>query len=142
MPKHLAPGLASCTLCLVLKSVGMRAQAAAWKLNVIASLEYPTKTALLVPSGFRTLNLRHFPKFTAFFGPNHRDLLVSPSVSTLATIAPCFAPRFSLHGAAMLKTSLYDDDGQQHFPRDTTLSPFQDSQAAALHHDDRSSSWL
>ena len=92
---------------------------------------------LLVPSGFLYLNLRHFPKFTAFFGPNHRDLLVSPSVSTLATIAPCFAPRFSLHGAAILKTSLYDDDEQQHFPRDTTLSPFQDSLAAALQHDDR-----
>ena len=29
VPKHLAPGLASCTLCLVWKSVGMRAQAAA-----------------------------------------------------------------------------------------------------------------
>ena len=31
----------------------------------------------------------------------------------------------------------YDDDEQQYFPRDTTLSPFQDSLAAALHHDDR-----
>jgi hypothetical protein len=28
----------------------------------------------LVPSGFHAVNLRHFPKFTAFFGPNHRDL--------------------------------------------------------------------
>ena len=61
----------------------------------------------------------------------------SPSVATLATVAPCFAPRFSLHGAAILKTNHYDDDEQQHFPRGTALSPFEDSLAAALQHDER-----
>ena len=137
-PGEYAPHAARGVPLRFLGSVGGSDAIAAGEFDFRRRVNFDTvRKASLVPSGFHAVNLRNFPKFTAFFGQNHRDLLVSPSVATLATVAPCFAPRFSLHGAAILKTNHYDDDEQQHFPRGTALSPFQDSLAAALQHDER-----